>query len=709
MSAGTHSIVVTVARFWPGPYGGGIASGVDDEGAAWRVTVPRECAAKDPEPGEHWRFTGDVSSDARVRRLSVSSAWPLVPSGRALVDYLATNPRFIGVGRAHAHRLWDHFGERLYEIMRQRDADKLTTVVGPFLAASIVLGWGLYADEVETLAWLDRYGVAPRTAARALSLWGAGARQHLETDPYALCLLESWQRVDRAAQRIGVLPDDERRLLAAVEEACARRFAEKHTVSLRDEIRRELQVLLGQSAARIERAIDLALAVGRLIELEAGVFQARGPHEMERLVVEELQRRRSWAAPSPAAVDAAANRGANEAGVTLSALQRRAVAMAISEGVSVLCGGAGTGKTTVLRAVIAASRAIHGEDFPVHQAALSGRAAKRMAEATGAQAMTVYRLLIGLRRGELPPNNGLLILDEASMLDLPIMYSTLRAIGPAKQLLLVGDPAQLPPIGPGLVFHRLVGSAHIPQTELTTIHRQASDSGIPTAGAMIRAGRAPAPRHFDFAAPRARGVFFVASNAADVARLTLRVFEALSGPEMASGVRELDVQLLCATRRGSAGCEALNEAVEQRHRDRAESTSWGLELGSKIVWLVNDHHRGTRENPQSLLNGALGFITSIDETSLTAAFDDGTTHLLGRRDLAKLDRGWAITIHKAQGSAFRHVIVPVVSTALLDRALVYTAITRATHSVILVGDGVLLTAAIGKLPAASIRSVGLKP
>jgi exodeoxyribonuclease V alpha subunit len=710
VSGSTSSVVVTVARFWPGPYGGGIASGHDERGAAWRVSVPHGSAARDPEPGERWRFTGQPRSYARDHlRLSAAAAWPLAPRGHALVEYLATNPRFVGVGRACARRLWDQFGEPLYDILQRRESDALAAVVGPFLAASIVLGWGLYVDEVETLAWLDRHGVAPRTAARALALWGAGARQRLCADPYALCLLESWAHVDQAAQRAGLLPDDERRLTAAVEEACARRFGKKHTAFTREELRRELHTLLDQPS-RIDRALELAQAAGQLIEIEPGHLQARGPHEMERLVAVELERRcaRPVGAPFSAALAEVLDGLEADAGIVLTELQRHAVKMAVTHDASVLCGGAGTGKTTVLRAVLAAVQATHGEACPVHQAALSGRAAKRMAEATGAPALTVYRLLMGLRRGEIPPDGGLLILDEASMLDLPIMYSILRALGPTKRLLLVGDPAQLPPIGPGLVFHRLVGSPRIPQVELATIHRQASDTGIPTAGAMIRHGRCPRLARFDFAAPCAPGVFLARATTTDIASTTLQVVEALAGRELAEGARQRDIQVLCAVRKGPAGSEALNEAIEAHHRGRDAQTSWGLQLGSKVVWLVNDHHRGTREHPQSLLNGALGFVTEVADSWLMADFDDGSTHRLTRSDLVKFGRGWAISIHKAQGSAFRHVVVPIVSSALLDRALVYTAVTRATHSVVLIGDEALLHAAVAREPTASMRSVGLQ-
>jgi exodeoxyribonuclease V alpha subunit len=393
----------------------------------------------------------------------------------------------------------------------------------------------------------------------------------------------------------------------------------------------------------------------------------------------------------------------------LTALQVDAVQMAVFAPLSVLCGSAGTGKTTVLRAVLSAVRAAFGPNYPVRQIALSGRAAKRMTEATGAEATTVYRYLLDCRLGRPMAEPGLLIVDEASMIDLPTMYRLLRATVPSVRLLFVGDPAQLPPIGPGLVFHRMVGAPSIPQVELTSIQRQRSETGIPRIGSMIRAGQCPALPAYDASAPHELGIFIHRVASPNVAEATLRIFEALAGPSIADGVRQRDIQLLCATRNGPAGTRALNEEIERRHSlQRLRTSRWGLSVGSKVIWVVNDHHRGTRDQPRSLLNGALGTIVDDRDDELRAEFDDGAIERLQRDDLPKLERGWAISVHKAQGSAFQHVIVPIVPSRLLDRALLYTAVTRAVRSAILVGDEALLRAAVAESPISLNRRVALR-
>jgi exodeoxyribonuclease V alpha subunit len=704
------SVALQVSRYAEGPPGRGLAQGADDFGGTWCIVLPHAVLPRAPRVGERWRFAGELEINAPGdRRLKATVALPLTPSGQGIVQYLATNPQIVGVGRAYAQRLWDRYGEHLYEVLRTRDAAALSRVVGPFLAASIVQGWGLYLEEVEAFAWLDACGVAPRTAAQAIELWGTDVQRTLADDPYALCLLEPWTAVDRAALRAGAMPDDDHRLLAAVEEASARRYAQKHTASTLDELRVELLALLGRDSTLTAGALELAIKRERLVDVGGGSFQTRGPREMERVVRGALLER---AARAPLQVsedefERAIKVTEDELRCTLHDLQRAAVRTAVTNHLSALSGGAGTGKTTTLRAIVAAAEACEAGGA-VLQVALSGRAAKRMAEATGRPALTVHRFLLELHARRLRADNGLLVLDEASMLDLPSVYSIVRAVGSSLRLLFVGDPAQLPPIGPGLVFHRLAASGRLARVELTALHRQTLLTGIPQVASRIRRGSAPRFRAFNIPTVERSGVFLHAAERGTLTRETLRVLEALTGNPVPDGVHERDIQILCATRRGDGGTQALNGAVEALlHPRDALAKHWGFALGSKILWTTNDHRRGTPAAPRSLLNGALGRIVGVERDRLQAQFDDGTVDELDRNDLAKVDRGWAITVHKAQGSAFRHVIIPVATTRLLDRMLVYTAVTRATHLVVLVGEPDVLRAAIESAPRALQRRVAL--
>jgi len=565
-------------------------------------------------------------------------------------------------------------------------------------------------------------------------LWGAGAVERIEADPYALSLLETWREVDERALRLGLALDDERRLLAAVEEAGARRWRMAHTVSTRGELVPIVRGLLGKGGWAAPAAFDLAVAAGRLVRLSPGAdgWQTRAPHTMERAVEAGFRERlsRESRAPCAGAVAAAIAAVEAEEGFRFTPRQREAVHMAVSSPISVVAGGAGTGKTSVLKAILragagrgaaAATGARQGGD-PFPQIALAGRAAKRMAEATGAEAMTVHRFLKRLegRRGD--AGRGLLIVDESSMVDLPTVYRILRALPPDMDICWVGDPGQLPPIGPGLVFHRMVGADGIPHVELDRIHRQSERSGIPRVAADIRAGRWPDLPAFDPLEPDAEGVFLAPSAAGDTAATVLAVWKAMVGPPPAgpdpgalAKVHGGDTQILCPTRLGPSGARALAEEVERRWMaGQAPVRNWGLGVGSKILWTKNDYARPTghgdgEEAVAALMNGTLGVVRAATERGAMVAWDDGQDLEIFEDDLKKVARGWSISIHKAQGSAWRRAVIPIAKSRLLDRGLLYTAVTRARRTAVLVGEEDLMRAAVQAPPSALRRCVGFDP
>ncbi|NYZ13377.1 AAA family ATPase [Azospirillum sp. RWY-5-1] len=649
---------------------------------------------------------------------------------------MATNRRFTGIGWATAKRLWATFGERLYDLIRYRDYRALADAVGPDSAVTIIEGFGLLAEEVEVFAWLDRYGVSPRTAAAVAAMWGAKAIERIRENPYTLALLEPWKDVDLRALRLGVSLTDRRRLLAAVEEAMAARFARGDLAATRAQMHPHLRQLLGPGAAsEARRAIDLAVEAGRLLERPDGLLQARGPHfmerELERMVAERLARE-TMHSPFDA-VEAAIAEVEREEGYRLTPRQREAVHMAVTAPLSVIAGGAGTGKTTVVKAILAASRrrllALPAEErramsFP--QVAVAGRAAKRIAEATGHEAMTLDRFRRRLENGGRGMQRGLLVFDESSMLDVPSVYRVLRMVPPSVDVLFIGDEAQLPPIGPGLLFHRLVEADTVPRVRLDVIHRQRAGTGIPAVAAEIRAGRLPDLPQFDPATPLAPGVFVLPANGDDVGGHVLDVWKAMVGPPPQAGrtqaLHDLDVQILCATKAGEGGLVALNRTIEVQYMaHQPKVADWGLSVGSKVLWLKNAYTKAPvldRDGNQVLgeegkplfhgfMNGALGAVQRPTKKGAWVSFDDGAADEIGPVDLQDLTHGWAISVHKAQGSAFRRVIVPVTKSRLLDRTLVYTAVTRAVDTVVLVGSMELLRAAVENSPKALTKTTTL--
>jgi exodeoxyribonuclease V alpha subunit len=608
----------------------------------------------------------------------------------------------------------------------------VAAIIGPQRAVAVIDGFGFLSDEIEVFRWLDRYGVTPRTAAAAAALWGKQAITKIEADPYSLALLESWRVVDSRALRLGLSPADDRRLLAAVDEALARRYRRGHTAATADEIALEMRPLLGPDfAAQLSAIIERSVRAGRIIRLGNGLHQGRAAwfmeREVERRLAERLARRPE--APSATAIEAAIAQVESTSKIVLTAEQRQAVLMALSRPVSALSGSAGAGKTSTVKAILAAAERLYGafRGFRCVLVAVAGRAAKRLREATGMDAMTVARFLRRLEASKQPWRSGLLVLDEASMLDLPSTYRVLVSLPPNIDILFIGDPGQLPPIGPGLVFHRIVGSSAIPQVHLGVIHRQSEDSGIPAVADAIRNGRLPRLPSFDFDAPERPGVYLLEAATERLNEAVLGVFGALAGPVPGAGrtaaLHERDIQVLCPLKNGPGGARPINREIERIYMaHQPQVRDWGLSVGGKVLWLRNDYQKSPAKdengNPlrdektgeavyAGFMNGALGILQRATEHGARVQFDDGAEDEIRLYDLENLTHGWAISVHKAQGSDFRRVIIPITKSRLLDRALIYTAITRGIDTVVLVGSAPLLRSAISFPPKAAIRRCAL--
>lgn len=380
----------------------------------------------------------------------------------------------------------------------------------------------------------------------------------------------------------------------------------------------------------------------------------------------------------------------NSARLKLNAAQREAVTVALHQPLSIVTGGAGTGKTTVLQAIHTAAERV---GIPVLQMALSGRAAQRMREGTSRPASTIAAFLrMAERRAIDAESEPLVIIDEASMLDLPLMYSIVRAIPLRARLLLVGDPYQLPPIGFGLVFHILALSQTVPRVELAEVHRQAQSSGIPQSAHQVRHGVVPPLRQF---AGAHAGVCFIEADNDDVIGRILGV--------RAEWASCRDVQILGVTKRGAGGTRNINATLcVAGAAARPRLNRWDLAEGDPVIYTANDYQK-------ELWNGSLGHIERIIESngrqSLLCRLD-GVLHELGEEDFHRIELAHAITVHKSQGSQFGRVIVPVFKSRLLDRTLIYTAMTRGTEQVVFIGDRNAFDAAVTAPPRSHERQVG---
>jgi exodeoxyribonuclease V alpha subunit len=616
-------------------------------------------------------------------------------AGTTLVRHLADDPDFRGIGYATAAKLWSAFGEDLYSILGNGDAAPLTDLLGAERAESLVQAWQEKLAEGDVVIWLDEHGFDARLAKKVVRLWGAQAALKLRETPYAMMALADWRVVDAAGRRIGIDHADPRRQVAAVEAGLCGRLYPHPNWTGGDDLVRSVSRLLAWPAEKAREAVELAVDHRAAIAVGDG-YQAAGAHMMERFVADRIRQMLE----EPAMGDLIArevsgheltawlDRGGRDFGVKLDDEQREAVRIAIQERCGIVRGGAGVGKTTVLKAV---ARACAAFGRVVHMMAVAGRAAVRISEATGWPASTIAAFLKGVetRTIALGPES-LVVVDEASMLDLPTIYLILRCLPDGCRLLLVGDPGQLPPIGFGLVLHTLVGRMEIPSIELTRVYRQAEATGIPAVARAVRAGTMPV--FLSQFAKCAGGVALIPADKPST--------DAIVDVVADLGGFAKDLRVICAVKAGPVGIEALNKRFhdifsvgKQSHPTRQFAE------GEPVMFLRNDYQRDLR-------NGTLGRIAAIDGEVLHVDFD-GVTHELAGAALHDLALAYAITVHKAQGSSFRRVVIPIQRTRLLDRSLVYTAITRATDLAVMVGNAQVLRDALEREAHADRRETAL--
>jgi exodeoxyribonuclease V alpha subunit len=676
-----------------GRSGGAIFRAITEDGKKLRILADRTLMPRAPLPGEVWHIGGTIRRHpVHGKQVYADTATLQRPSGRLIVDALARSRAFPGIGPNRARLLWETFGEELIQALDAGEHGRLAAVIGDPLAKVLVDGWKTMAVEAALYSWLDRHGLSPRLARRLIDVYGTEVIPKVEENPYRLLAFANWSETDRLARTLDVALNDPRRLVAAAEAACYRRLDLSHTWTAEADLSAIAgQIVGGRGLGR--QSLELAVRERALVRVDAGL-QALGPWSMERFIADRVRAmlRTDWKARQlflnePAMLDTLQSLlesfQADER-LCLNTQQAEAALMALTASLSILTGGAGVGKTTTLRTIAhLADRTMR----PIWQMALSGRAAKRMEEATDRPATTIAAFLARTASGEIDPGvDWLLVIDEASMLDLPTLYRILRFMQPGHALLLIGDPGQLAPIGFGLTFHALVVNDGIPRVELTEIHRQAATTGIPQASVAIRKGLMPSFVPFVGPAP---GISFIDVTPDGLTDTVLELAANLGGFEQ--------VRIVGATKRGNGGVHTLNRAF---HLEVAGKENFGgFCVGEPVLWTRNDYELGLR-------NGSLGLVLSA-VGSLDVAWDDGTIKTLSESMLRDLDHGYAITCHKAQGSQFRRVIVPVFPSRLLDRTLLYTAITRAQEQVVLVGDRSIFANAIAAPPAPDRRMTAM--
>lgn len=584
-----------------------------------------------------------------------------------------------GFGRAKAQALCERFsGKDLYSA--------LTRIRPSTLLADVAGVNGIYFDHVfEGLRKKAKVIVRLRELgfdgydARNIAGWRADVIELFEKNPYVLMPFVGFVKIDRIAARSGVPRDDDRRMKAIIEYTTHSTSNDGHTVISLADLERELRAYTppeGGWRGRIKKEAESFGIVPRPIN-GTQYLQTLGLFKIEMFLEAFVETMASRASEDGVDVEQAILRFEGRAGFTLTREQKLAIRICSTSAFAVLSGGAGVGKTTVLRAIYEATPA----KYQIVQVALSGKAALRMAQASDLPARTIAALLAEQQDKLL--DNALLVIDEASMLDVFTMYRLVKIISHSCRVLLVGDHVQLPPIGPGLVFHRLCEAEVVPKALLTRVQRQEDSTGIPTLGARVRDHELPELQLWN---GETQGVFAVPCSEGGITQEVADVFVELEE------ILGLDaVQIIAPVKDGDGGVIEINQNLAGQFGDRSGVGKFSQ--NDKILCTANDYRNGLYNGLTGLFDGSvvrtdIGSIELTDEVS------------------PNLDFGFCITVHKSQGSQWRAVIVSVRKCRPLDLTLVYTALTRATELVVFVGDLRAAREAVESGAASSARQVG---
>jgi exodeoxyribonuclease V alpha subunit len=691
-------LIVTVKRVWPGALGGAVFTGTDEGGNAHRIVASKDVIHRAPNPGECWTIRGEPKTHSRFGlQIHAVHAMLLRPKGELLTRFLARNRAFQGIGEVRARKLWSVFGGGLYDLLDTKELAPISEILGEELAKRLLQTWEEFRAEAQVTRWLEEQSFPVRLATKVIRLWGTEAPAKIQENPYRLLAVAEWDQVDAVALDLGVHPEAPIRWVAAVEAVCYRAMADKHTVVPEAELIRGTSQLLRLPQASAAEALKISERDHAVLQIEEARWQAFGPYVMESFVRRRIEQMVAneqafpghlfWTRPPDEEVNSLISEFQDQNHIHLTNEQQQAVWMAMTQRFGLILGGAGTGKTTMLKAV---HFAVEKKWGTVHSVALAGRAAMRMREATGKPARTIAGFMAALQRNDLQlGGSDLVIVDEASMVDLPLTYTLFRSIPEDCRVLMVGDPYQLPPIGIGVVFSAFCEDQRVPKVELTKVHRQASETGIPSMAALVRQGKMPDLK--EFSGPD-MGISFLDCSEEEALERIVGIHRALGGSP--------ETQILGAVRRGPTGTQAVNQAL---HRLRTGGKpSWnGFSSNDPVIFLHNDYDR-------LIWNGTLGAVESVSPSSISVMWDGHERPLcMTEDDIDSLELAYAISIHKAQGSQFRRVIVPLFHSRVLDRTLIYTAITRGTEQIVLVGDRVAFRQAVSAPPAPHRRRHGL--
>ncbi len=615
------------------------------------------------------------------------------PSAQGIKRYLASG-MVHGIGPVYAERLVEAFGDAVFDVI-DSEPERLREVpgIGALRANRIIEAWTEHKAIREIMVFLHHHGVGTGRALRIYKTYGNDSVQVMTRNPYQLTRDIhgiGFKIADAIAMKLGVEKTAMIRVRSGISFALAEAMSDGHCGLTTEDLIQAAAGLLEVADDLVKTALGLECADRTIIaDTVAGtpcVFLS-SLHQAEVAIAERVIAIAAGRPPWPWIDDAKALPWVErKTGLTLAGAQAEAVHCALGSKMTVITGGPGVGKTTIINTIL---RILAVKNAKILLCAPTGRAAKRLSEASGFEAKTIHRLLeVDPRHGgfkrdlENPLECDLLVVDETSMVDVPLMRALMMAIPDHAALLIVGDIDQLPPVGPGQVLADIIAAGIAPIIRLTEIYRQAAESRIVTIAHGINKGIVP-----DLVRPATDNDFyFVRAENADAAVPLIIDLVKTRIPRRFGLDPVRDIQVLCPMNRGSCGVRALNialqAAINPAGARKVERYGWTYSPGDKVMQIENDYTK-------DIFNGDIGFVADVDPEAgeLTADFD-GQVVSYSFGDLDTLVPAYAATIHKSQGSEYPAVVIPILTQhyAMLQRNLLYTGVTRGKRLVVLVGQ-----------------------
>lgn len=648
-------------------------------------------------------------------QLQVEQYELLAPEDETAMERYLGSGAIKGIGAAMAARIVRRFKGDTFRIIEE-EPERLAEVKGisEKKAMEISAQMEEKKDLRQAMMFLTQYGISVPLAVKIYQQYGNRTYQVVEENPYRLADDISgigFKIADEIASRIGIHTDSDYRIRSGLLYVLLQATGEGHTCLPKEDLLHRASALLGVEEEQMETQLMNLCMDRKLVmkEQNGKVMVWYGQYYyMELNVAKMLHDLNLECEMEEIQIVKKLSKVEKQASITLDEMQRKAVVEAVKNGVLVITGGPGTGKTTTINAII---RYFETEDMEILLAAPTGRAAKRMTEATGWEAVTIHRLLelSGVpsddrstasfeRNEENPLEADVIIIDEMSMVDIFLMNALLKAVSVGTRLILVGDINQLPSVGPGCVLKDIIRAGSCPVVQLTRIFRQASQSDI-----IVNAHKINRGEHVTLD-NKSRDFFFLQRQDPNV---ILRVVLALVQEKMPRYVdaRPTDIQVLTPMRKGSLGVENLNEMLQRYlnppspEKNEKETARGRFREGDKVMqiknnyqieWEARNRYGIAIDKGTGIFNGDMGIVQQIDllAETMEVLFDDYRTVTYSFQMLEELELAYAVTIHKSQGSEYPAVVIPLLTgpRMLMNRNLLYTAVTRARSCVTLVGS-----------------------